>query len=63
MCALGFVPEVVANDSLEYSLLCKMWIILEADSREGIKVANLRYFCKAILGLVQEKTPGSPRSE
>jgi len=54
---------VVANDSLEYSLLCKMWIILEADSREGIKVANLRYFCKAILGLVQEKTPGSPRSE
>jgi len=38
MCCLGFVPEIVANDSIEYSLLCKMWIILEADSREGIKI-------------------------
>lgn len=54
MFALGFVPEIVSNDCIEFSLLCKMWIILEADSREGIKVANLRYFCKAILGLIHD---------
>ena len=54
MCCLGFVAELPANNSMEYALLCQVWLQLEAETRGGVSVMNARYFCKGILGLLKD---------